>query len=58
MAPALLTTGLIYAIMELIRVINSAQARARPGPYSQLWNGHNLPHFTPPPYPPLPFIRT
>lgn len=58
MAPALLTTGLIYAIMELIRVINSAQARARPGPYSQLWNCHNRLHFTPPPYPPLPFTRT
>lgn len=31
-APALLTTALIYAIMELIRVINSAQARGRAWP--------------------------
>lgn len=42
-APALLTTGLIYAIKKLIRVINSARAKAQPGPYSQLWNCHNPP---------------
>lgn len=45
MAPALLTTGLIYAIKKLIRVINSVRAKAQPGPYSQLWNCHNPPPF-------------
>lgn len=47
-APALLTAGLIYAIKELIRVINSARARAQPGPYSQLWNCYNPPPSLPP----------
>lgn len=38
-----LTTGLIYAIKELISVINSAGATAQIGPHSQLWSCHN-PH--------------
>lgn len=45
-APALLTTGLIYAIKKLIRVINSARAKALPGPYSWLWNLRNPPPHT------------